>query len=168
MNKIILKSFALILFPVSTVFAFPTITDINFTQTGGPPVVDVKVEFTITDINLQAWANLANTPGNPAQPLLLTISGYEDDVLPFGDDLLGTFTQTVSENNAAILAGGGYKSIVFTHTFVGGVFAGGGAADNQYYLTLDSVVPAPVPVPAALWLFGSGLGLLGWMRRKPA
>ncbi len=25
-----------------------------------------------------------------------------------------------------------------------------------------------VPVPAAVWLFGSGLALLGWMRRKTA
>lgn len=25
---------------------------------------------------------------------------------------------------------------------------------------------APIPIPAALWLFGSAIGLLGWMRRK--
>jgi hypothetical protein len=34
-------------------------------------------------------------------------------------------------------------------------------------LTIN-VAPSPVPVPAALWLFGSALGFLGWMRRKTA
>jgi hypothetical protein len=32
--------------------------------------------------------------------------------------------------------------------------------------TLTSVEIAPVPVPAALWLFGSALGLLGWGTRR--
>jgi hypothetical protein len=30
----------------------------------------------------------------------------------------------------------------------------------------DWIAPNPVPVPAAVWLFGSALGLLGWMRRR--
>ena len=30
----------------------------------------------------------------------------------------------------------------------------------------DWIAPSPIPVPAAVWLFGSALGLLGWMRRK--
>jgi hypothetical protein len=25
---------------------------------------------------------------------------------------------------------------------------------------------SPIPIPSAVWLFGSALGLMGWMRRK--
>ena len=40
---------------------------------------------------------------------------------------------------------------------------------NSYYaLAVRDGDIAAVPVPAALWLFGSALGLLGWMRRKAA
>lgn len=38
------------------------------------------------------------------------------------------------------------------------------------YTTVDygsaTVTINPIPVPAAVWLFGSALGLLGWMRRR--
>ena len=30
------------------------------------------------------------------------------------------------------------------------------------------ILTSAVPIPAAVWLFGSGLGLLGWMRRRGA
>jgi hypothetical protein len=32
--------------------------------------------------------------------------------------------------------------------------------------TLDNIVVSAVPIPAAVWLFGSALAGLGWMRRK--
>ncbi len=38
---------------------------------------------------------------------------------------------------------------------------------NASLLLDDVVVGAAVPVPAAVWLFGSALAGLGWMRRKP-
>jgi hypothetical protein len=41
--------------------------------------------------------------------------------------------------------------------------------DNEHTVTASILTVTPirvVPIPAAVWLFGSGLGLLGWLRRK--
>ncbi len=38
---------------------------------------------------------------------------------------------------------------------------------GPYSLSLSGVEFSVVPVPAAAWLFGSALGLLGWLRRRP-
>ena len=75
----------------------------------------------------------------------------------------------------------------------GGTLAGGGAADlsapigtgdwlnleffivsnycgfapcGEYSAGLDDITVSAVPVPAAVWLFGSALAGLGWIRRK--
>jgi hypothetical protein len=37
---------------------------------------------------------------------------------------------------------------------------------DGFYGGLDDIVVTAVPIPAAVWLFGSGLGLLGWFRRR--
>jgi len=38
--------------------------------------------------------------------------------------------------------------------------------DGNPSMALDNIVVSAVPVPAAVWLFGSALAGLGWMRRK--
>jgi hypothetical protein len=43
----------------------------------------------------------------------------------------------------------------------------GGSGSNQQHYSLDNMVFSPVPVPAAVWLFSSGiLGLVSIVRRK--
>ncbi len=58
-----------------------------------------------------------------------------------------------------------------TLTFTGESLANLGLVSGSYAWSWssDSItlnVVAPIPIPAAIWLFGSALGLLGWMRRR--
>ena len=53
-------------------------------------------------------------------------------------------------------------------TFSDETFASLGIDTGTYEWTWegDSVTLSIVPIPAAVWLFGSALAGLGWMRRK--
>jgi hypothetical protein len=58
------------------------------------------------------------------------------------------------------VAGTGYARLVL----ITGAFAGPGGGAPRFDDAF--MLPRAIPVPAAVWLFGSSLGLLGWMRRK--
>lgn len=68
-----------------------------------------------------------------------------------------------------------WKEFVFSTTTGPDVSAGltlqfnaatGGADGSVSELFVDNVSINVVPVPAAVWLFGSALGMLGWVRRR--
>ena len=94
---------------------------------------------------------------------------------PTGVDGLGTgvlggisFTGT-SFQSAVELAGGSYilDFIVYDKVF-GNVPGGTGTASDGFSVDLQFEPFAVVQVPAAAWLFGSALGVMGWLRRKAA
>jgi hypothetical protein len=55
-----------------------------------------------------------------------------------------------------------------TGTYNSATFASLGLNEGSYLWSWasDSVTVKVVPIPAAVWLFGSGLGLLGFLRRR--
>ncbi|MDX2458330.1 MAG: VPLPA-CTERM sorting domain-containing protein, partial [Gammaproteobacteria bacterium] len=64
--------------------------------------------------------------------------------------------------------GGEFFGFISDTPFTSVKLIGGGGSNQQNY-SLDDMVYSAVPVPAAVWLFGSGLlGLVGIARRKKA
>jgi len=121
------------------------------------------------------WQNFATTPGeeyelsfyyshnpsgvNPASQIV-TVAG--DSVL-FENTFIHDAANTTGNmmwvlGTATFMA----DSLLTTLTFAGP----NSTAFNFFALDSVAVVSTVVPLPAAVWVFGSALGILGWMRRK--
>ena len=72
-------------------------------------------------------------------------SSYDYGMLP---------TSSYSESSYNIHGNGHRDDFSFSSEFI----------DGDYVISLAG--SHSIPIPAAVWLFGSGLGLLGWLRRR--
>ena len=93
---------------------------------------------------------------------LTLVSEYQDSFAYIGD-ILSLNYATPLTNAGGIVDISGYQTRQ--------VIVNGGGSDPFFQRSLVSgtlVGVSTVPIPAAVWLFGSGLGLLGWLRRRQA
>jgi hypothetical protein len=82
----------------------------------------------------------------------------------------GTVSKSITITDFATTTGGSSTAVIFDGsrvdlTAVDISFVPG---DGFEVSLIDNVTVSAVPVPAAVWLFGSGLAGLGWLRRKQA
>ena len=99
-----------------------------------------------------------NTDGSQSgcQSDCLTDTGPFANLMP-DDYWYGTLYPIVNDDENA-----------FAHEFNLGRDAGFQTYTDKYVMAVadGDVFSSVVPIPAAVWLFGSGLGLLGWFRRR--
>ncbi len=129
------------------------------------------------DGNAVAWTGVP--PSEDVDPFVMSsISGAVFDLLSFdisevffgvGDtvEFFG-FTATGGVVNRTIsIQSYTLDSLVFDSTWTNLERLEAHAGASPSALALDNIVVNIVPIPAAVWLFGSALVGLGWIRRKP-
>jgi hypothetical protein len=119
---------------------------------------EAQVITLFTNAGFLTTDNTNNPANDPAANLLLAIMGctqFCGTVNATGRgfaDWDGTFTTRPNYHTSGLGAGAATTSLLTSDLDLVDTTAG-------HFLV------RPVPVPAAIWLFGSALGLIGWLRR---
>jgi hypothetical protein len=152
---------------------FVSVESEGFRFTG--PVVQVQSSNAL-DGNAVSWAGA--TPSEDVDPFVMSsISGAVFDLLSFdisefffgvGDTIeFFGFTATGGIVNRTIsIQSYTLNSFVFDATWTNLERLEAHAGASPSALVLDNIVVNVVPIPASVWLFGSALAGLGWVRRR--
>jgi hypothetical protein len=123
------------------------------------PNADFFVLGPATTESVDLYTGVTTIPDLGSADFTYATSGMGDAFGPDGDGLLGV--------PAGFISG---DSITSSSTYSGQTLASLGIASGSYVWSWssDSITlnVQAIPVPAAVWLFGSALGLLGWIRHK--
>ena len=101
---------------------------------------------------------LGGNPNATDIPWTGTVTGYLD-----GGGIVSKALNVDAEPPQLITFGSTWSNLVSVDIQLNVTDDGHDAFDT---FSIDNVSVQAVPVPAAVWLFGSGLGLLGWLRRR--
>ena len=128
------------------------------TEEGNPPPFIFWIEQTYTEDAFTFFGSPVRSASSDGVTLAKNYScGFD-----FCDGILSlVYTSSLTNSGGTVALD---TSGVSKEHFVA---AGGGFVAERYIIS-GTLTGTVVPIPAAVWLFGSGLGLLGWMKRKRA
>jgi hypothetical protein len=132
---------------------------LTLTEEGTIDLVDCCIigdQFELLILNLDNQTQTTLT----TSAIDLVLDGTFSDAYEVADADLAWADPRLSKGSL-MLGAGAYQIDINVIRAAANLAEGGTFPNGQGFIRVSSI-----PIPAAVWLFGSGLGLLGWFRRK--